>query len=83
MQLVFLQGVLPRLRGYRPAEPGWAVRRNTHAHRVTRLLANGLPQAQMDRLHAPIGLDIGGRTPAEIALSLMAEIVAVRNKVTE
>jgi xanthine dehydrogenase accessory factor len=52
----------------------------THAQRVQRLLANGLTQVQIDRLHAPIGLDLGGRTPAEIALSIMAEIVAVRNK---
>ncbi len=53
----------------------------THARRVERLLEAGLTQAQIDRLHAPIGLDLGGRTPAEIALSIMAEIVAVRNKV--
>ncbi len=51
----------------------------THARRVERLLAAGLTQAQVDRLHAPIGLDLGGRSPAEIALSIMAEIVAVRN----
>ncbi len=51
----------------------------THAQRVKRLLESGLPQQQIDRLHAPIGLDLGGRTPAEIALSIMAEIVAVRN----
>lgn len=54
----------------------------THAQRVKRLLENGLSQAQIDRLHAPIGLDLGGRTPAEIALSIMAEIVAVRNGMT-
>ncbi|MCK6629091.1 MAG: XdhC/CoxI family protein [Anaerolineae bacterium] len=53
----------------------------THAQRVQRLLESGLTQAQIDRLHAPIGLDLGGRTPAEIALSIMAEIVAVRNRV--
>jgi xanthine dehydrogenase accessory factor len=53
----------------------------THAQRVERLLAEGLTQEQVDRLHAPIGLDLGGRTPAEIALSIMAEIVAVRNGV--
>ena len=53
--------------------------RKTHAQRVERLLADGLTQADLDRLHAPIGLNIGGRTPAEIALSIMAEIVAVRN----
>lgn len=55
----------------------------THAQRVKRLLESGLTQQQIDRLHAPIGLDLGGRTPAEIALSIMAEIVAVRNKVAE
>lgn len=51
----------------------------THAKRVERLLAEGLAQEYVDRLHAPIGLDIGGRTPTEIALSIVAEIVAVRN----
>jgi xanthine dehydrogenase accessory factor len=34
------------------------------------------------RLHAPIGLPIGGRSPGEIALSIMAQIVAARNAVT-
>jgi xanthine dehydrogenase accessory factor len=52
----------------------------THARRVERLLAAGLTPAQVDRLHAPIGLDLGGRSPAEIALSIMAEIVAEKNK---
>jgi xanthine dehydrogenase accessory factor len=51
----------------------------THAQRVERLQAAGLSQEQLDRLHAPIGLNLGGRSPAEIALSIMAEIVAVRN----
>jgi xanthine dehydrogenase accessory factor len=51
----------------------------THARRVERLLAEGLAREHLDRLHAPIGLNIGGRTPSEIALSIMAEIVAVRN----
>lgn len=53
----------------------------THAKRVKRLLAAGLAQEHLDRLHAPIGLDIGGRTPTEIALSIVAEIVAIRNKI--
>lgn len=51
----------------------------THARRVERLQEAGLSPAQLDRLHAPIGLDLGGKTPAEIALSIMAQIVAVRN----
>lgn len=51
----------------------------THAKRVARLLNEGMSQEQLDRLHAPIGLNIGGRSPAEIALSIMAQIVAVRN----
>jgi len=53
---------------------------NTHAQRVERLLAEGVPQEQLERLHAPIGLDLGGRTPAQIGLSIMAQIVAVQNK---
>jgi len=46
---------------------------------VVRLRDAGLTAAEIDRLHAPIGLNIGGRTPGEIALSIMAQIVAVRN----
>ncbi len=51
----------------------------THAQRVARLRAEGVPDAQLARLHAPIGLKIGGATPEAIALSIIAEIVAVRN----
>jgi xanthine dehydrogenase accessory factor len=42
------------------------------------LLAAGLSEDQVDRLHGPIGLDIQASTPEEIALSIMAEIVAAR-----
>ncbi len=42
------------------------------------LLRNGFPADELRRINAPIGLDIGGRTPEEIALSVMSEIVAFR-----
>lgn len=51
----------------------------THAKRVARLREEGIPDEQLNRLHAPIGLPLGGRTPEEIAVSIIAEIVAVRN----
>lgn len=50
--------------------------RTTQAKRRARLLAAGLSEAQLDRLHGPIGLEIGAQTPEEIALSIMGEIVA-------
>jgi xanthine dehydrogenase accessory factor len=39
----------------------------------------GFSEAQVNRIHGPVGLDIGASSPAEIALSIMAEIVATRN----
>lgn len=42
------------------------------------LRADGMPEEQMARVRAPIGLDLGGRSPAEIALAILAEIVQVR-----
>jgi xanthine dehydrogenase accessory factor len=39
------------------------------------LLADGLPEAQLNRFHSPIGLEIKAETPAEIAVSIMAEII--------
>ncbi len=53
--------------------------RATHEKRKRRLLADGVTSAQMDRLHAPIGLDIGAESPEEIALAIMAEIVAAQH----
>ncbi len=51
----------------------------TRAHRRARLLKAGLSEAQVDKLRAPIGIDLGARTPEEIALATMAEIIAARN----
>jgi xanthine dehydrogenase accessory factor len=53
--------------------------KKTQEKRRARLLSEGLTAGQLDRLHAPIGLDLGGRSPEEIALAVMAEIVAARN----
>lgn len=55
--------------------------RNTHEKRVKRLQTAGVDPALISRIRTPIGLDIGARTPAEIALCIMAEIIAVRNAV--
>ena len=48
--------------------------RKTHARRVERLNQQGLSDAAVDRIHAPIGLDIGAVSPAEIAVAIMAQI---------
>jgi xanthine dehydrogenase accessory factor len=42
------------------------------------LREEGVPEEQLARVHAPIGLDIGAETPEEIAVSIIAEIIAVR-----
>jgi xanthine dehydrogenase accessory factor len=46
--------------------------------RRARLLAQGVTQTDLARLHGPIGLDLGGRNPPEIALAILAEIIATR-----
>ncbi|MET7479133.1 XdhC/CoxI family protein [Streptomyces sp. NPDC005648] len=53
--------------------------RRTHADRDRRLREAGLTDAELTRLHSPIGLDLGARTPEETALSIAAEIVATRH----
>lgn len=57
--------------------------KTTQAKRRQRLIDDGLSEEQLNRLHGPIGLDLGAGTPEEIAMSIMAEIVAVRNGVEE
>ena len=56
--------------------------RNNTAARRERLAMFDLSPAEIDRLHGPIGLDIGSKTPAEIAVSIVAEIVAVKNGIS-
>lgn len=52
--------------------------RRTHATRVERLREAGVDDAGLARVMAPIGLDIGGRTPEETAVAICAEIIALR-----
>ncbi len=49
--------------------------RKTHGKRLTRFAEVGLDEDAVSRIHAPIGLDIGAASPAEIAVSIMAEII--------
>ena len=51
--------------------------RQTGAERNERLLRQGMSQEQISRIHGPIGLNLGGKAPEELALAIMAEIVAV------
>ncbi len=52
--------------------------RRTHAERVERLREAGVDEVGLARLHAPIGLDLGARTPEETAIAICAEIIASR-----
>jgi xanthine dehydrogenase accessory factor len=52
--------------------------RRTHDDRLERLREAGMTDAELDRLSSPIGLDLGARTPEETAVSIAAEIIAVR-----
>ncbi len=54
--------------------------RKTHAGRIERLRQAGFTDADIARIHAPIGLDIGAVSPAEIAVSILAELVASLRK---
>jgi xanthine dehydrogenase accessory factor len=54
--------------------------RKTHAKRLDRLRGAGFKEAELSRIHAPIGLDIGAVSPAEIAVSVLGEIIASLRK---
>ena len=49
--------------------------KKTQAARVERLTAAGFSTNQIARIHGPVGLNIGGKSPAEIAISVLAEII--------
>jgi xanthine dehydrogenase accessory factor len=54
--------------------------RRTNQKRIERLRKAGLTEIQLSRLHAPIGVNLGGRSSSEIAVSIIAEIIKIRNE---
>jgi xanthine dehydrogenase accessory factor len=54
--------------------------RRTHAGRVDRLRESGFTSEEIGRIHAPVGLSIGAATPGEIAVAIVAEMVATRRQ---
>ena len=69
-----LEAVLPR----NPTFIGLVGSRRHTGHHLEALRAKGVPEEVIARIQSPVGLDIGARTPAEIALSILAGLVAVR-----
>jgi xanthine dehydrogenase accessory factor len=57
--------------------------RKSHAKRVERLHAAGFTDADIARIRAPIGLPIGGQSPAEIAVAIVAEVIDTRHRRTQ
>jgi xanthine dehydrogenase accessory factor len=53
--------------------------KKTHQKRIERLEGAGIDREKLDRIHAPVGLDLGGRSPEEIALSIISQVVKVWN----
>jgi xanthine dehydrogenase accessory factor len=70
--------VLQQVLGAEPAYVGVIASRKRFEHVRETLAACGVPRAALERVHAPAGLDLGARTPEEIALSVMAQIVQQR-----
>jgi len=62
-----------------PAFAGALGSRHTQSARRERLLAAGATEAELERMHGPVGLDLGARDPAETAVSVVAEVIAWRN----
>jgi xanthine dehydrogenase accessory factor len=69
-----LRVVLPR----NPRFIGLVGSRRHTGHHIDALRAKGVPEDVIDRIQTPVGLDLGARTPPEIALSILAGLVAIR-----
>src|SRR5438093_12216819 len=69
-----LEAILPR----NPKFIGLVGSRRHTGHHLEALRAKGVPEEALGRIQSPVGLDLGARTPAEIALSILAGLVAVR-----
>jgi len=54
--------------------------KKTHAKRTNRLLEKGISQELIDKIHAPIGMDIRAKSAKEIALAIMGEIIQAKNQ---
>jgi len=63
----------------RPRYIGAIGSKKTHRERVARLIAAGVKSADLERVHAPIGLDLGAQTAEETALAILSQMVAVRH----
>ncbi len=54
--------------------------RYNHSKRIRRLSDKGHNKSKLDRIHGPVGIDIGGNDPGEIAISILAQIISIRSK---
>lgn len=63
----------------RPRYIGAIGSKKTHRERMARLVAAGVKETEIERVHAPIGLDLGAQTAEETALAILAQMVAVRH----
>jgi xanthine dehydrogenase accessory factor len=73
-----LEEVIVRALAMRPRFVGLMGSRRHTGHHLDALRARGLSEEQIARIQSPVGLDIGAQTPAEIALSMLAGLVAIR-----